>query len=571
MADGSIAPEGYRARLMKRMQALKNDRSSFEAHWRELAEHMLPRRSRWTLEETNRGDKRHQKIIDGTPRYAARVLASGMMAGLTSPARPWFRLTTPDPELAEFAAVKRWLYAVETRMRDVFAKSNLYNALPVVYGELGVFGTCPLLGLEDDRDLVRFYPQTVGSYWLAQNERLVVDTMYREMRWTVRQAVNKFGLANVSEQVRRRAMNGDLESTVDVVHVIEPNFEHVPGMLGARGKAYASCWYESGSSEDKLLQHSGYYESPLFAPRWEICGEDTYGSSPGMDALGDAKALQFQQKRKAQAIDKMVDPPLTGPVSLRNQRVSLLPGDVTYVDVQQQGGGLRSVFEMRLDPSVLLEDTAQIQERINTAFFADLFLMLAMSDRREITAREVEERHEEKLLMLGPVLERLNDELLDPIIDRTFALMARAGALPEPPRELEGVELKVEYISVLAQAQKMVGLAGMERLATFVGALATGKQDPTVFDKFDTDQAIDEYATALGTAPTLVRSDEDVAKLRDARAQEMQMQKMAAMAQPMAQVAGAAADLGATKADPDSLLAAIGGAAGAVGGGGVPA
>jgi hypothetical protein len=320
---------------------------------------------------------------------------------------------------------------------------------------------------------------------------------------------------------------------------------------------YRSCWFEkSCSSADdasKFLRESGMREKPFVAPRWETTGEDTYGSSPGMDALGDAKALMLQQRRKAQAIDKMIDPPLMGPTSLRNQRVSLLPGDVTYVDINQQGQSLRSIYDVRLDPSMLLEDTRAIQDRINASFYADLFLMLSMSDRRQITAREIEERHEEKLLMLGPVLERLNDEMLDPIIERTFGIMMRAGQVPPPPMELEGVDLKVEYISILAQAQKMLGIATVDRFVGFVGQMA--QVDPKALDKLDVDQTIDEYAEMTGVSPRIVRSDDDVAAMRAERQQQEQMQRMAAMAQPMQQAAGAAQTLADTEVSPDSLLA----------------
>lgn len=555
------AAESKRKRIERRIAAMKSERSEWEPHWRELAEYFVPRRGRWSLSDRNKGDKRNQKIIDATPRFAARVLASGMMAGLTSPARPWFKLTTPDPKLRELGAVKQWLSAVEQAMRDVFAKSNLYNALPTLYGELGVFGTGAMLALEDQDDVVRFYPMTVGRYWLATSAKGEVDTMYREIPYTVRQLVQEFGFANVSSGCQAAFERGEYENTVDVIHAIEPNDERLIGRMDAAGMAWRSCYYEVGTRDgDKLLAERGYRESPILAPRWDVLSEETYGSSPGMDALGDSKALQFQQKRKAIAIDKMIDPPLVGPTALRNQRVSLLPGDVTYVDINQVGAGLKSIYDVRLDPSMLLEDTREIQDRVNTAFYADLFLMLAMSDRRQITAREIEERHEEKLLMLGPVLERLNDELLDPMIDRTFAIMLRAGLIPEPPRELEGVDLKVEYISILAQAQKAIGIAAVDKLTIFVAnAMAI---NPDSADKLDLDQAIDEYGDALGVSPSIVRSDDAVAELRAARQQQQQAMQVAAMAQPAAQAASAVKSLGDTQVTPGSALARMmGGAA----------
>lgn len=564
MADPVREIEPKRKRAERRWSAMKTERTQFEPHWRELAEYFMPRRGRWELgEDANRGQKKHQKIVDGTTLFAARVLQSGMMAGLTSPARPWFMLTTPDPDLAEFGSVKDWLHQVTQRMRDLFAKSNLYNALPTIYGELGVFGTGAILALEDAKDVLRFYPQTIGSYWLAESARGEVDTLYRQRRYTVRQLVQEFGLDNVSPKTRDQFVRGNYEATVDVLHVVEPNDERIAGRMDAAGMGIRSCYWEQACDDfSEPLSERGYRESPILAPRWALIGGDVYGSSPGMDALGDGKALQFQQRRKAVAIDKMIDPPLTGPSALKNQRVSLLPGDVTYVDINSESARLRSIYDVRLEPSMLLEDTATIQERVNTAFYADLFLMLAMSDRRQITAREIEERHEEKLLMLGPVLERLNDELLDPLIDRTFAAMLRGGLIPPAPRELEGVDLKVEYVSILAQAQKMVALGAIDRLAMFAGTVAQITQQPV--DKVDWDQAIDEYGQALGVSPRVIVPDDKVAETRGARAQQQQAQQVAMMAQPMAQAASAAKAMSETKVGGGSALDAV--LAGASGG-----
>ncbi len=185
--------------------------------------------------------------------------------------------------------------------------------------------------------------------------------------------------------------------------------------------------------------------------------------------------------------------------------------------------------------------------------------MLASSDRRQITAREVEERHEEKLLALGPVLERLHDELLSPLIDRTFAIMVRASVdfwavgepapVPAPPRELADVDLKVELISTLAQAQRAVGLAGIERLLSLTAAVAGAK--PEVADKIDGDQIIDEAADMLGTPASVVLPDDKVAELRAGRAQAT----AAAQAQAgIGQAVETAKTMSQTKAGQTNLL-----------------
>lgn len=569
-ADKMIVQEPLAQRLKRRLAHLERERPSYEPHWRELAELFKPRSGNFSnLEDSQRGHKKHQAVINNTPIRAARTLAAGMMAGLTSPARPWFRLTTPDPGLAEYGPVKEWLWMVETRMRTAFAKSNLYRVLPSAYSDLGVFGTHASLVLEDHEDLFRLQPWEIGTFWLAQDARLRVDTGYRLLKMTVRQLVQQFGLDACSQRVQQMWNSGQWEQRIDVYQAVEPNDERIMGALGARGMSVRSVYWEKGGDRDKLLANRGFRESPLLAPRWVTEGTSTYGDSPAMDALGDAKALQFEERRKAQSLDKLVDPPMIAPTSMRNQRVSLLPGDVTYVDVQQGQAGYRPAYEIRPDIQWQVQSIKEIEERINSAMYADLFLMLAMSDRREITAREIEERHEEKLLQLGPVLERMNDELLDPLIDRVFSIMVRKSEpvwngvvdgealLPPPPDELRGMDLKVEYISILAQAQKLVGIQAVDRLIAFAGNIAAIKQDPSVLDKIDADQAIDEYGDMLGVSPSIVMSDDRVDEIRRARAEQQRMQQMAAAAPAIKQMTGAMKDLGTTQQSDDSLLAGI--------------
>ena len=264
-------------------------------------------------------------------------------------------------------------------------------------------------------------------------------------------------------------------------------------------------------------------------PRWEVTGGDIYATDcPGMTSLGDVKALQVEEKRKAQAIDKLASPPLKGPSSLRNIPVNSLPGGLTLYDNDQSREGLSPIYQVNPRIQELMADIQQVDARINKAFYADLFLMMANSDRRQITAREIDARQEEKLLALGPVLENLHSRLLNPLIDRTFNIMARAEILPPIPDELQGSPLRVEYISVMAMAQKSIGTGALERSTMFVQTLA--QADPSVIDKIDLDQAIDEYSTMIGIDPRIIRDDEVVAQIRAQRQQMMQRQQAAEMA-----------------------------------------
>jgi len=524
--------------LLTRWSALKNERASWDSHWTEISDYLLPRSSRFFSTDRNQGDKRHNNIYDNTGTRALRILAAGMMAGMTSPARPWFRLTTSVPELDESAAVKTWLADVTRLMQMVFAKSNTYRALHGMYEELGAFGTASSIVLPDFDSVIHFYPQTVGEYAIGTDHRGKVNTNYREFDMTVGQMVGEFGREAVSQTVRGMYDRGDFDKWVTVIHAIEPRRERDTAKRDSKNMPYASTYFERGGDEGKFLRESGFEEFPALCPRWMATGGDIYGSSPAMEALGDIKQLQREQLDKAKGIAYMADPPTQVPISLKNREHDLLPGGVTYVDQNNPSARISTAFDVRLDLSGLLMDIQDVRERIKGSFYADLFLMLAGSDNRNMTATEVAERHEEKLLMLGPVLERMHNEILDPLIEMTFTRMVEAGIVPPPPDELQGMELNVEFVSMLAQAQRAIATNSVDRFVGNLGAIASFK--PDVLDKFDADHWADAYADMLGIDPDLIVPGDQVALIRQSRAEAAAQQ---AQAEQMATTAKAARDL----------------------------
>lgn len=555
--------ETIKEQLLKQVALLNNDRSSFEPHWRELSDFINPRGSRFLVTDVNRNDRRNSKTVDPTATLANRTLSSGMMSGITSPARPWFKLATPDPDMMDYGPVKLWLEAVQRRMNEVYNKSNLYQSLPLLYSSLGTYSTGAMAVLEDDEDVIRTMMFPIGSYYLANSARGSVDTCYRKFTMTVRQLVMEFGMSNVSTSVKGLWESGSYETWIEVIHAVYPNIDRDTGKLDSKNKRVKSVYFEVGGDNDKLLRESGFDEFPIMAPRWEVNGEDVYGSScPGMIALGQVKALQLEQKRKSQLIDKATNPPMVGPTSLKNQRVSLLPGDITYIDQMTGQDGLKPAYLVNPNTADLLADIQDTRQMINSAYFVDLFMMLQNINTRSMPVEAVIEMKEEKLLMLGPVLERLNDECLNPLIDRTFSIMARKNLLPPPPDVLQGMPLKIEYISVMAQAQKSIGLSSLSSTVGFIGQLAQVK--PEALDKLDTDQAIDAFAQMSGVSPTVIVPQEQVTQIRQDRAQQQQQQQ--AMAMGMAAAQGAKTLSEAQTADP-SMLTAISGAVGAPAGG----
>jgi hypothetical protein len=542
-----------RRELELQLAELKRERTTFESHWRDMSDFMSPRGARFLITDNNKGDRlQNQKIIDNSAGMGARTLSAGMMGGVTSPAREWFRLALSNPEFAQSQAVKEWLDDLTRRMSTMFLQSNVYKTLPKTYKGLAIFGTSSLFVEEDFEKVMRTHQLPIGAYWVSNNEAGIIDVFMREFRMTVRQIVEKFGRtrpggpidwSNISVAVRNHWETAKhKEAWVDVIHVVVPNPEFDPEKLGPEFKKYASVYWEKGTTNDmtldgdKFLRESGYDHFPVLVVRWEVGAEDIYGTDcPGMTALGDVKQLQHGEKRGMQAVDKHVNPSLKAPMSLKTAKVSLLPGDVTYVDELEGRKGLTPIHTVEPRIDTLEKKQDQVRKRISRAFFEDLFLLLALSDRREMTAREVEEKHEEKLLILGPVLEQLNQDLLDPLIEIAFELMQRQGLIPPAPPEIQGQQIKVEYVSVMAQAQKLAGLAAVERFVGFVAQVA--QYAPDVLDKIDTDQLVDTYADIVGVPAKLLHSSEEVQAIREARAQAQAQAEAAATAAQGAETA----------------------------------
>lgn len=536
---------GKKGAAYKRWKKLEDDRSSWRNQWIEVSDYLLPRRGRYLIESQNsRGRRRNTKIIDNTAGQALRTLAAGMMSGLTSPARPWFRLQTADDTLMDAEGVKAYLGQVEVVLRRILASSNFYNTASTAYHELGAFGTAPVLRRRHPDLLVHYRNFTAGEYAIAENSFGEVDTIARKFTMTVSQVVERFGWdeakmafdwSRISKTTKSLWNQKNYDELINVVHIIQPRRDEDRDLRRVDGKnrAYADIYFEEGADDDRLLMEGGYDRFPVFVPRWDVLSGDVYGYSPGIEYIGDIKQLQHEQKRKAQAIDKMVNPPMRASSALKGRPTTVLPGGTTYIDPIQGQNGFEPVYQVQPRINEMMMDIQEVQNRIQRGFYADLFAMMINSDRRQMTATEVAERHEEKLVLLGPVLQRLNSEFLDPLIEDAFLLALEAGVLPEPPEALQGADVRVKYVSLLSQAQEASTAASMERIFGFVGNVAGAK--PEVLDNIDADEAVREYAEILGGPPTLLRERSEVAEDRKKRAAAQQRQEEMAQAAAAAQ------------------------------------
>jgi hypothetical protein len=525
-----------REKLKKYNRRLSSLKAEFDGSWRdhykEIAEYITTRKGRFLESDTepNKGYKRTEKIINNTAERALSILTAGMYSGLTPSSRPWFRLSLEDTDLLQYQPVKRWLSQVRDLMLDVLHKSNFYTVVPCVYEEMGCFGIGAMSCESDDKTIVRFYPFTVGEYFIATDASLRVNTFYRVFWMTAVNMVKLFGEDKVSNQIKLAVKNDKTESWHQVVHMVEDNDDRIEGSEKSSDKLWRSVYYPYKNSENIILKESGYDEFPVMAPRWSVTGSEVYGRGPGMETLPDVKMLQKMEVKGLKALDKIVDPPMNAPTDLQKRGASTIPGTVNYLDVGAGQQTFSPVYQINPNLQALRYATREVEDRIKEGFYSDLFkLVSSSSDTPQKTAYEMAKRHEEKLQLLGPMVERVQPEMHNSIIDRLYAIMERKGMLPPTPEELNGLPLKVEYTSILAQAQKMIGTTAIEQVVGFVGNLASINQE--IIDKLDCDETVDQYADMLGVPPGIVRANDEVEQIRKIRMQRIQQEQQAIAAQ----------------------------------------
>lgn len=509
---------------------LNAEREDWRVQWVELANYILPTRYTWLLDKAARNQKlsRNPNILDATGTQAARTLAAGLLNGITSPSRPWFKLRLKHFTDESNPAARRWLDEVERRMLRAMAETNFYNALAVMYLDLVVFNTAAVLIYEDYENVFRCYNCPLGEFSLGTSARQVVDRLSREYCYTVEQAVDRW-----HDEVRPETKNaytaGGAQRYTEarISHLIEPNDRDA---FFTSGFPVREIYWESAATDGRILEVRGYHEFPGITPRWEVTGNDAYGSGPGMDALGDIIQLQHEQKRKAQSLDYMLKPPLLADIQLSRKPTALLPGGVTFVQ-GVNNIGVKPLYTVQPPLGELTLDIRDVQARIGGFFYNDLFKMISQLETVR-SATEIDARKEEKLVLLGPVLERNQNEALDPAINRVYGIMTRAGLLPKAPPQLSEQEIEIQYVSILSSAQSAVGVIPVERFLQLIGQLASVHQEALLIPNWD-DLLID-YARDTGVKSKYVNSLDEITQLREAKRQQDAAAQMAATAPDLA-------------------------------------
>ncbi|MFV0421688.1 portal protein [Oleidesulfovibrio sp.] len=502
---------------------IESERTGWESSWREVADYVLGfdgasggiggQQDGGSHPASSQGGKTGSRIIDATATRALRVLAAGLQGGLTPPARPWFRLKLADKALMEFPQVRYWLGDVEAEIYRALAGSNFYQSSHALFTELAAYGSADLYMESDPVRVMRFSVLPHIDFAWACDAAGAVDTVVRRYRLTARQLAEKYGESRLT-RATRRLVSKEPYGKVELVQLVRPRASRDTRKADSRNMPFESLVWEAQGAQ-QLLHESGYAEFPHLCARWDVGGGQTYGRSPVMDVLPDVKMLQEMARSQLLAVHKVINPPMRVPTGFK-QRLNLIPGAQNYVNPAQPDA-LSPLYQIRPDIQAVTYKIEDVRRSIREGLFTEMFLLFAGEARSNVTAAEIMERSQEKLLLLGPVVERHQTDILDPLIGRAFGLLARAGRLPAAPDVLAGRQLKVEYVSALAQAQLLSAAQGVRQLAGDVARFAA--MAPQVLDKFDFEQAVDELASIVGAPARIVRSDEDVQRIRDERLQ----------------------------------------------------
>ena len=529
-------------KLLKRFDRLKSNRQNWESHWQEVADYMQPRKADVT-KSRSKGDKRTELIFDSSPLQAVELLAASLHGMLTNPSTTWFSLRFKGEELSDNDEAKAWLENATEVMYKAINRSNFQQEIFELYHDLITFGTAAMFIEDDDEDVLKFSTRHINEIYISENDKGRIDTIFRKFRLTTRAAIQKFG-ENVSESILTKHRKDPYEE-VEILHAVYPRADFDPKKQDKSNMPFESVYLEAGTGDE--LSISGFREFPFVVPRYLKASHEIYGRSPAMTALPDVKMLNEMSKTTIKSAQKQVDPPL------------LVPDDGFILPVRTIPGGLnfyRSGTRDRIEPLNIGANTPlglnmeeQRRDSIRNAFYVN---QLMMQNGPQMTATEVIQRNDEKMRLLGPVLGRLQSELLKPLIDRAFSLLIRKDLFGPIPEFLSGQDIEIEYVSPLAKAQKSAELQSIMRGIEIMGQLANVAP---VFDHLNMDKLVKHLMDIVGVPQKVLKSSSELQDEREqAQQQQAQQQQMQQM-QQVAESAGAAAPM--AKALPEETKALI--------------
>ncbi len=515
--------------IRKRLDKLEADRGTWESHWQEILDYVMPRKAEITFLRS-RGEKRTEVLFDSTAITANNLLAASLQGTLTSPSLPWFSLKLRDDDANKIRDIQIWLEDTARRMYAVFNESNFNTEVHEMYLDLCSVGTSAIFVEEANEGFLQgglhFNTLHIAEYFIQENSTGRVDTLYRKYKMTARQAIQEFGEDNVGTKIKE-AVKAKPDTQFNFIHAVEPTADYER----ATGKAKTKLPFHSCHVcfEDKMVVRTGgYNEFPYLVPRWSKATGEIFGRSPSYNALPDIKTLNKAVEIGLKAWAKAIDPPLLVTDDGVIGRVRMTPAGITVVRSDT------AIKPLQIGSNWQITDLKENQLRtaIRQAYYSD---QLQLQEGPQMTATEVQVRYELMQRLLGPTLGRFQTEFLNPLIERVFGIMMRSDALMPRPEAMSGMNMDIEYVGPLARSQRMEEAIAVERLYQL--AMQVVQVDPTVMDVINHEQAIRMRATLLGVPKTVLRGEDEVAEIREQRAAAQQQAQEQAMAQQQADTA----------------------------------
>lgn len=498
--------------IIKRLGQLDSTKNQWSTHWQEILDYVMPRKAEVSVNYA-KGAKRTEKLYDSSAIHANTLLAASLQGTLTSASLPWFHLRTRDNSLNDSRDVQVWLEDCRNRMYKAFNSSNFNTEVHEFYLDICSVGTA-CIEVEEAEVGFNFRTLHISEYYIAENHKGQIDTLYRKFEYTARQAKQRWGDAcgpKVDD-----ALKNTPDKKLTFIHCVMPAEDY-------QGKAQTKLPYVSIyiCKDDKtVVGQGGYNEMPYLVTRWSKASGEEYGRSPAYNALPDIKTLNKAVELGLKAWAKAIDPPLLVEDDGVIGRVLTKPAGITVV---RRGDAIKPlVTGARFDVSDMKE--TELRSAIKQAFFSD---QLELQQGPQMTATEVQVRYELMQRLLGPTLGRFQTEFLNPLIERCFAIMQRNEMFAPAPAVLDGINIDIEYVGPLARSQRMEEATAVERLYEMAANLA--QIAPEVMDNIDHDAAIRSRAELLGVPKDIMRDPGDIAKQREA--QQAQQEEMMAMQQ----------------------------------------
>ena len=533
--------------IRKRQGYLETDREPWENDWKEVSKLVNPRREFMDWNAQVAGTRIGKDIYDGTPLSALQVFSSGLQGKTASPSLNWFQYHMQDRKFERLIGVKEYLDQAAEEVYYQLQISNFYNSLAQYIQDIGSIGTSGMW-IEEviSEDKLNFLSMHPKELYIQENRFGMVDTLHRRFKLTNRNAYEEYG-EDLSKEIRDAAEDQPYAER-EYLMAVYPNTDRDMGKSDSKNMKYISYHIEYKGG-DNILRTGGFRTFPAPIWRWFKNENETYGRSPGHYALVDIKKLNKEAKDMIHAKHLAVDPALMVP---HGQKATFkkTPGAINFYN-KNEGPEFVGPVHTGADLSAGYEEVQDTRTIIERHFFVDFFLMLSRRDV-EMTATEVLGREAEQATLLGPFLSIMNREAYNAIHDRVFDLLSEAGKLPPVPdvlREFEKEKITVEYTGPLAQAQKALFLSprrGMDAIVPYMQIF------PDMADKVNGDKFFDRMANAHGLPADIVRTEQEVAAIRQQRAQELKRQREMEEAQALAKAGKDASQ--AETSDGDSLL-----------------